>query len=204
MAWQAPKGGPGVGLSSHKQSYSSPGTLQVNFRRGGSLQKPMAALSRTCVCVARETGPKKELDETRPPLARPSSSLATASPTRTLATPRWAARLALALPDRPYRPHLGPELDTTHRAAQDKIEAAKQYERSDLGKGRTDESGKCFVASRNASGQPLPCYATVSQLAYGASLHAPQQAAPAPACSSAHHHQCSRAACPPDMHDRCC
>ena len=50
---------------------------------------------------------------------------------------------------------------------QDKIEAAKQYERVDLGRGRTDESGKCFVAARDANGEPLPCYATVSQLAYG-------------------------------------
>ena len=46
------------------------------------------------------------------------------------------------------------------------MEAAKQYQRADLGKGQSNEAGKCFVAARDASGQPLPCHATVNQLAY--------------------------------------
>ena len=48
------------------------------------------------------------------------------------------------------------------------MEAAKQYQRADLGKGHSDEAGRCFVAARDASGHPLPCFATVNQLAYGA------------------------------------
>lgn len=49
---------------------------------------------------------------------------------------------------------------------QGKEEAAKQYVRMDLTRS-ADRNKDMFVQQADAAGKPVPCYATLNQLAYG-------------------------------------
>lgn len=52
-------------------------------------------------------------------------------------------------------------------AVQGKAEAAKQYNRHDLGCSSQNSHKDMFLQQADATGKPVPCFATMNQLAYG-------------------------------------